>query len=293
MCLLACGMVDCIKKETQMYKILHKEILNNDVELMKVEAPLVAKNAKPGNFLIVRVDAEGERIPLTIVTHDQTTVTIIYQKLGYSTTRLSQKQAGEALHDVVGPLGMPTHIRDDVSRVIGIAGGVGAAPLFPQLEEYARRGAKVDLVIGGRTKDHLILVDQYKTFCDHIYYATDDGSFGTQGFVTQVAEELYQKNTYDLAIAIGPLIMMKNTYLLNQRYKIPTDVSLNPIMIDGTGMCGNCRVTVNGTTRFACVDGPDFPAEGIDFDELMARQNYYKSEERHICRLRLENRHED
>jgi len=274
-----------------MYKIIHKEILNVDVELMVVEAPLVAKNAQPGNFLIVRVDEFGERIPLTIVEHDDTNVTIIYQKLGYSTTLLSEKEVGDSLFDVVGPLGLPTHIRD-AKHVIGIAGGVGSAPLYPQLKEYARRGAKVDLIIGGRTKAHLILLDKYSQFCDHIYAATDDGSYGTKGFVTQVAESIYKENHYDLAIAIGPLIMMKNTYLLNKKFGIETDVSLNPIMIDGTGMCGNCRVTINGETRFACVDGPDFPADGIDFDELMVRQNYYKEEEKHICKMKLEKHHE-
>lgn len=276
-----------------MYKIKYKEILNEDVELMIVEAPMVAKNAKPGNFLIVRVDKDGERIPLTIVESTDKDVTIIYQKLGYSTILLSKKEAGDTLRDVVGPLGQPTHIRDDVKTVLGIAGGVGSAPLFPQLKEYARLGKSVDLIIGGRTKEHLILLDKYKEFCDNIYLATDDGSVGTKGFVTQVAEELYKNKNYDLSIAIGPLIMMKNCVILNKKYNITTDVSLNPIMIDGTGMCGNCRVTINGETKFACVDGPDFPAEGIDFDELMARQNYYKNEEKHICKLKLEKQHED
>ncbi len=252
---------------------------------MKVNAPLVAKNAQPGNFLIVRVDNDGERIPLTIVEVDGENVVIIYQKLGYSTTLLSQKEVGDSLNDVVGPLGNPTHIRD-VKRVLGVAGGVGAAPLFPQLKEYARRGVSVDLVIGGRTKEHLILVDKYKEFCENIYYATDDGSFGKKGFVTDVIKELYQKEKYDLSIAIGPLIMMKNVVKLNDQYKVPTDVSLNPIMIDGTGMCGNCRVTINNETFFACMDGPDFPAEGIDWDELMTRQSYYKDQE-HACRLKL------
>lgn len=274
-----------------MYLITKKEILNKDVELMEVVAPLVAKNAKPGNFLIVRVNETGERIPLTIVEHDETTVTIIYQKLGYSTTLLSQLNAGDELFDVVGPLGQPTHIRD-VKTVLGIAGGVGAAPLFPQLKEYARRGATVDLIIGGRTKKHLLLVEKYKEFCRNIYYATDDGSFGTKGFVTDVAKELYKTKTYDLSIVIGPLVMMKFTYMLNKEHSILTDVSLNPIMIDGTGMCGNCRVTINNKTQFACVDGPDFPAEGIDFDELMTKQQYYHEEERHICKLKLEKNHD-
>lgn len=269
-----------------MYEILEKKVLNNDVELMVVDAPLVAKNAKPGNFLIVRVDADGERIPLTIVEKDKANVTIIYQKLGYSTILLSKKAVGESLFDVVGPLGQPSEIKE-VAKVLGIAGGVGAAPLYPQLKEYARRGAVVDLIIGGRTKEHLILVDKYKTFCRNIYFATNDGSIGTKGFVTDVAKALYQKESYDLSIAIGPLIMMKNCVALNKSFHIKTDVSLNPIMIDGTGMCGNCRVTINGETKFACVDGPDFPAEGIDFDELMARQDYYKEEESHVCKMKL------
>lgn len=269
-----------------MYKIIKKEILNKDVELMVVHAPLVAKNAKPGNFLIVRVNEDGERIPLTIVETDKENVTIIYQKLGYSTRLMALKKEGESLYDVVGPLGQPTHIRD-VKRIIGIGGGVGLAPLYPQLKEYARRGVKVDLIMGGRTKDHLILLDKYQDFCEHVYCATDDGSFGKKGFVTQVAKELYENENYDLSVAIGPLIMMKNCVLLNDSFDIPTDVSLNPIMIDGTGMCGNCRVTINGETKFACVDGPDFPAKGINWDELLARQNYYKEEETHICKLKL------
>lgn len=269
-----------------MYKILNKEILNKDVELMVVEAPLVAKNAKPGNFLIVRVSEDGERIPLTIVENNDKNVTIIFQKLGFSTKLMSKLNKGDTLYDVVGPLGQPTHIRD-VKRVIGIGGGVGLAPLYPQLKEYASRGIEVDLVIGGRTKEHLILMDKYKEFCKNIYCATDDGSFGKKGFVTQVAEELYKTEKYDLSIAIGPLIMMKNCVKLNDKYDIPTDVSLNPIMIDGTGMCGNCRVSINGETKFACVDGPDFPAEGINWEELLARQNYYKEEESHICKLKL------
>lgn len=173
-----------------MYKIVSKKILNKDVELMIVEAPLVAKNAKPGNFLIIRVDEFGERVPLTIVDINKNLVTIIYQKLGYSTILLSKMNEGDYIYDVVGPLGQETHIRDGVKRVLGIAGGVGAAPLFPQLKEYARLGMHVDLIIGGRTKKHLILLDEYKKFCKNIYYATDDGSFGTKGFVTQVAEEI-------------------------------------------------------------------------------------------------------
>ncbi len=268
-----------------MYKILSKKKLNNDVDLMIIEAPLVAKNTKPGHFIILRVNEEGERIPLTIVDSDKNSVTIIYQKLGYSTNLLGTLSEGDYIFDFVGPLGKAAHIRD-VKSVIGIAGGVGAAPLFPQLKEYKRRGVNVDLVLGGRSKDYLLLIDEYKEFCDNIYCCTDDGSFGFKGFVTEFALDLYRTKRYDQAIAIGPLIMMKNVVLLNEKYDLPTDVSLNPIMIDGTGMCGNCRVTIHGKTFFACVDGPDFPGEGVNFDELMTRQKYYEEEE-HICNLEL------
>jgi NAD(P)H-flavin reductase len=271
-----------------MYEIKEKRILNEDVELIKVHAPLVCKNAKAGHFLIVRVDEEGERIPLTIVDHDDECVTIIYQKLGYSTKLIGQMQVGDSLHDVVGPLGKAAHIKDK-KRVLGIAGGVGAAPLYPQLKEYARRGIKVDLVIGGRSKDHVILESDYAEFVDNIYIATDDGSAGKKGFVTDVMKDLYKTQGYDQAIAIGPLVMMKHCVMLNKEYNIPTDVSLNPIMIDGTGMCGNCRVTIAGKTFFACIDGPDFEGEYVDFDELIARQSYYKKEE-HDCNLKLVNK---
>lgn len=269
-----------------MYKILKKEILNKDVDLMEIEAPFVAKNAKPGHFLILRVDEEGERIPLTIAEHTNTSVTIIYQKLGYSTNLLGEKEVGDSISDIVGPLGKPSHIRD-VGTVLGVAGGVGAAPLYPQLKEYARVGVNVDLVIGGRTKDHLLLIDKYGKFCRNIYITTDDGSKGKKGFVTDMIKQLIEAgNTYDHSVAIGPLIMMKHTVALLDSYNIDSDVSLNPIMIDGTGMCGNCRVTIDDKTFFACVDGPDFPSKGINFDELLVRQDYYKSEE-HDCNLKL------
>lgn len=269
-----------------MYKITDKKILNKDVDLMVIEAPLVAKNALPGHFVIVRVDDEGERIPLTIVETKNDQVTIIYQKLGYSTKLLGTKKVGDTISDIVGPLGKPAHIKE-VESVLGIAGGVGAAPLYPQLKEYAKRGVNVDLVIGGRTSEHLLLLDEYKSFCRNVYIATNDGSLGKKGFVTDVMKELYMEKKYDHAIAIGPLIMMKHTVLLNNDYGIQTDVSLNPIMIDGTGMCGNCRVSIHGKTYFACIDGPDFPSEGVDFDELIARQNYYKDEE-HVCNIGLD-----
>ena len=268
-----------------MYKILEKQILNKDVDLMVVHAPLVAKNAQPGHFIILRVDDIGERIPLTIVDIEGENVSIIYQKLGYSTNLLGELNVGDEIADFVGPLGKSAHIRD-VKSVLGIAGGVGAAPLLPQLKEYSKRGIKVDLVIGARNKDYIILLDKYKECCDNIYIATDDGSLGTKGFVTDVLTELYKEKQYDHTIAIGPLVMMKFVVILNKKYNVPTDVSLNPVMIDGTGMCGNCRVTIDGKTFFACIDGPDFPGEGVDFDELIARQDYYHEEE-HICNLRL------
>jgi len=268
-----------------MYKILDKQHLNKDVDLMVVHAPMVAKNAKPGHFIILRVDEEGERIPLTIAEIEGENVTIIYQKLGYSTIKLGTLHIGDEINDFVGPLGKESHIRD-VKKVLGIAGGVGAAPLLPQLKEYSRQGVSVDLLIGARTKEHLILVDKYKEFCDNIYYATNDGSVGTKGLVTDVMKDLYANISYDHVVAIGPLIMMKFVVKMNKEYNLSTDVSLNPIMIDGTGMCGNCRVSIGSKTFFACIDGPDFPGEEVDFDELLARQSYYKDEE-HECNLRL------
>ncbi|HKL47033.1 MAG TPA: sulfide/dihydroorotate dehydrogenase-like FAD/NAD-binding protein [Candidatus Izemoplasmatales bacterium] len=273
-----------------MYRILKKRKINKDVDLMVIEAPMVSKNTKPGHFVIVRTNENSERIPLTIVEHDKKTITIIYQKIGFSTKELGNRKIGEFLEDVVGPLGTAKDISYH-PHIIGIAGGVGAAPLYPQLKAYAEIGCSVDLIIGAKSKEYLILIDEYKTFCRNIYVATDDGSMGTKGFVTDVMKKVYASHKYDLSIAIGPLIMMKNAVLLNNKHQIKTDVSLNPIMIDGTGMCGNCRVSIHGKTYFACVDGPDFPADGIDFDELMHRQSYYKDEE-HQCRIKLGNDHE-
>ncbi|MDT8336895.1 MAG: sulfide/dihydroorotate dehydrogenase-like FAD/NAD-binding protein [Candidatus Izemoplasmatales bacterium] len=273
-----------------MYEIIEKKALNKDVDLYVIKAPLVAKNTLPGNFLIVRVDKDGERIPLTVVENDEENVTIISQKIGFSTKMISKKNIGDSLEDVVGPLGLAAKIKK-VKTLVAVAGGVGAAPLYPQLKAYANQGTKIDLIIGAQDKEHLILLDKFKSFCENVYIATDDGSLGTKGFVTNVLAGLLEKQTYDLAIAIGPLIMMKNVVAMNKQYNLLTDVSLNPIMIDGTGMCGNCRVSINGKTYFACVDGPDFDSEGIDFDELMERQRYYKSEE-HICNLRLGDNHD-
>lgn len=269
-----------------MYKIVSKETLNSAVELMEIEAPFVANKCEAGQFIIIRVDEDGERVPLTIADYDREkkTVTIIYQVVGYSTKLLSEKKVGEYVEDFVGPLGQPAPLHK-LDHVVGVAGGVGSAPLYPQLRKLAEMGVKVDVIIGGRSAEFVILADKFKEFCDNVYITTDDGSLGIKGFGTTVLQELIDKGEkIDEVIAIGPLIMMKNVVALTKQYDIPTMVSLNPIMIDGTGMCGGCRVTVGGETKFACVDGPDFDGFKVDFDECMKRQGMFKEEE-HDCRL--------
>ncbi len=267
-----------------MYKIISKKRLNNLVDQMVIDAPLVAMNAKPGHFVIIRVNESGERVPLTIVDINGNHVRIIYQKLGYSTKLLGNKEVGEYISDFVGPLGKAAHIRKS-KKLLAIAGGVGAAPLLPQVKAYYNQGTEVDLIIGAKSKEYLLLSDEYQKYCKNIYFCTDDGSFGEKGFVTLIADRIIPMNSYDHCVVIGPLIMMKYCVDITKKYSLSTDVSLNPIMIDGTGMCGNCRVSIKGKTFFACVDGPDFLADGIDFNELMARQDYYKDEESHICNL--------
>jgi NAD(P)H-flavin reductase len=266
-----------------MYLIKEKVTINETVDLMSIEAPLVAKNAKPGQFIILMVNPEGERVPLTIVETKNDDVVIIYQKLGYTTKLLGTKEAGDFISDFVGPLGKAAHIHE-CDHLLAVAGGIGAAPLLPQLREYSKRGTKIDLVIGAKSFEYLILLDEFEKVCENVYCCTDDGSYGHKGFVTQKAEELLLEKKYDQAVTIGPLIMMKNVVLLHKKYNLKTDVSLNPIMIDGTGMCGNCRVSIGGKTFFACVDGPDFPGDEVDFNELLVRQNMYKKEE-HTCNL--------
>lgn len=272
-----------------MYIIKRKEKLNELVELMEIKAPYVAKKCEPGQFIILRVDDEGERIPLTIADYnrEKETVTIIYQVVGYSTKKLSNKQVGDSIEDFVGPLGKPAPLKK-VKRVLGIGGGVGIAPLYPQLKKMKDLGAKVDVILGGKSKDFIILEDEIESCSDNVYYATNDGSKGIKGFVTDQFNKLQQDGEeYDLVIAIGPLVMMKAVCEITKKFGIKTNVSLNPLMIDGTGMCGGCRVTVGGETKFACVDGPDFNGELVDFDEAMSRQGMYKEEE-HKCRLGLE-----
>lgn len=275
-----------------MYKIVKKEVLNSVVVMMEIEAPYVAARCEAGQFVIVRVDEDGERIPLTIADFDRerNTVEIIFQVVGYSTTLMAKLNEGDYLQDFVGPLGQPAPLNKEWKRVIGIAGGVGAAPLYPQAKKLAEQGTKVDVIIGGRTAELVLLKEKFEKFCDNVYIMTDDGSLGEQGVVTKKLQELLDAGVqYDHAISIGPLIMMKFVVALTKKpeYNLPTAVSLNPIMIDGTGMCGGCRVTVGGETKFACVDGPDFDGFEVDFDQCMKRQTFFKEEE-HACMMKLQ-----
>ena len=275
-----------------MYKIVKKEVLNSVVVMMEIEAPYVAARCEAGQFVIVRVDEDGERIPLTIADFDRerNTVEIIFQVVGYSTTLMAKLNEGDYLQDFVGPLGQPAPLNKEWKRVIGVAGGVGAAPLYPQAKKLAEQGTKVDVIIGGRTAELVLLKEKFEKFCDNVYIMTDDGSLGEQGVVTKKLQELLDAGVkYDHAIAIGPLIMMKFVVALTKKpeYNLPTAVSLNPIMIDGTGMCGGCRVTVGGETKFACVGGPDFDGFEVDFDQCMKRQTFFKEEE-HECMMKLQ-----
>lgn len=264
-----------------MYKILHKEKLNDVVELMVVHAPHVSRKCEPGQFIILRVGEDGERIPLTIADYDREkeTITIIYQIVGYSTKALALLNEGDEITDFVGPLGEPTKLHAS-KHVVGVAGGVGSAPLYPQLRALAEMGVDVDVIIGGREAQYVLWADEFRKFCKNVYITTDDGSLGQKGFVTQVLADLIdQGESIDEVIAIGPVPMMKAVVGVTKPHNIKTSVSLNPIMIDGTGMCGCCRVTVDGKIKFACVDGPDFDGLQVDFDELMARQRMFKEEE--------------
>lgn len=270
-----------------MYKIIDKKKLNQQVELMVIEAPYVARKCEPGQFVIVRVDEKGERVPLTIADFDREakTVSIIYQIVGKSTIALSEKKVGDTILDFVGPLGRATELKKH-KRVLGIAGGVGAAPLYPQIKRLVEMGVEVDIIIGGRSEEFVILEEEFKQISHQVYIATNDGSKGVQGFVTDVLNSLIEEGQqYDEVIAIGPLIMMKAVVAVTKPLGILTNVSLNPIMIDGTGMCGGCRVSIGGETKFACVDGPDFDGFLVDFDEVMSRQQYYVEQEKHVCKL--------
>ncbi len=274
-----------------MYKIVRKQVLNPSVSLMEIEAPMIAKKAQPGQFIILRVDDNGERIPFTIAEYDREkgTVTIIFQIVGKTTQELNQLEEGDFLRDFVGPLGVASHL-EGYHRVAVIGGGLGTAIAYPQAKELHRLGAEVHSIAGFRNKELIILEKELQACSDRCIIATDDGSNGTKGFVTNVLENLIQEgNQYDLVIAIGPLVMMKAVCDLTKQYGIKTIVSMNPIMIDGTGMCGGCRLTVGGETKFACVDGPDFDGHQVDFDEAIRRSKMFRKEEQFAretgCRL--------
>ena len=266
-----------------MYKIIKKKVLNPTVTLMDIDAPLIARKAEPGQFIILRVDEEGERIPLTVADFDREkgTVTIIFQIVGATTEKLNHKQEGEYIADFVGPLGVASHT-EGLKKVAVIGGGVGCAIAYPIAKKLHNSGCEVHSVVGFRNKDLVILEDEFKAVSDVMKVMTDDGSYGEKGLVTNALQSLIESGEqYDEVIAIGPLIMMKFVCKLTKQYNIKTVVSMNPIMIDGTGMCGGCRLTVDGKTKFACVDGPDFDGHLVDFDEAMERSTMYKSFERH------------
>lgn len=274
-----------------MFKIVKKKELNDAVTLMEVEAPFIAKKAQAGQFIIFRTDETGERIPLTIADYDREkgTITIIFQKVGKSTIKLGLMEEGDCILDFVGPLGKPTEL-DGIKNACVIGGGVGCAIAYPQAKALHTMGIPVDMIAGFRSKDIVILEDEMRSATDNLYITTDDGSYAEKGFVTDKLRSLLESGKkYDTVIAIGPVPMMKFVSLVTKEYDIKTIVSLNAIMIDGTGMCGGCRVTVGGETKFACVDGPDFDGHLVDYDELMNRNTLYKEQEQeeknHICRL--------
>jgi NAD(P)H-flavin reductase len=283
-----------------MYKIVSKEMLTPTICRMKVEAPRLAKAANPGQFLIVRADEKGERIPLTISDYDKEagTITIVTQQIGASSSEIISYEEGECFADVVGPLGIPSEFIEmseeelKAQRYVFIAGGVGTAPVYPQVKWLHERGVAVDVIIGAKTADLMIYVKEMEAVCDNLYLCTDDGSVGFKGLVTGRLEKLIleEGKKYTQAVAIGPMIMMKFATLTAKKLELPIIVSLNTLMVDGTGMCGACRVTVAGKTRFACVEGPEFNGYDVDFDEAMRRQTMYKREEtdaneHHKCRI--------
>ena len=271
-----------------MYQIMKKSELTTNIYLMEVEAKRVAKRCMPGQFVIVRMDDEGERIPLTICDYDREkgTVTIVFQCVGAGTKMMAELNEGDSFRDFVGPLGRPSELVDEdveslkTKKILFVAGGVGAAPVYPQVKWLHEQGVAADVIVGSKTKDLLILEKEMDSVAGNLYVTTDDGSYGRSGMVTQTIKDLVAEGKqYDVCIAIGPMIMMKFVCLLTKELGLPTVVSLNPIMVDGTGMCGACRVTVNGQVKFACVDGPEFDGHGVNFDEAMRRQQIYKTAE--------------
>ena len=275
-----------------MFKIVRKKELNAAVTLMDIEAPFIARKAKAGQFIIFRIDELGERVPLTIAGYDREkgTVTIIFQKVGFATKALGQLNEGDYIRDFVGPLGRPTEV-DGKKRVCVVGGGVGCAIALPSAMAFKEAGAEVDVIVGFRNKDIVILEDEFKACSDNLYLMTDDGTYGEQGFVTVKLQQLLESGReYDEVLAIGPVPMMKFVCKTTEPFGVHTMVSLNPIMVDGTGMCGGCRVTVGGETKFACVDGPEFDGHKVDFAELMNRNSLYRDREAevtetHACRM--------
>ena len=271
-----------------MYKILEAKELTANIFSMVVEAERVAKSCEPGQFVIVRTDADAERIPLTICDYDREkgTVTIVFQIVGAGTQYMSSLKAGDAFHDFVGPLGYPSEfVKENIEElkkksILFVAGGVGTAPVYPQVKWLHEHGVAADVIVGAKTKDILILEDEMKAVAGNLYVTTDDGSYGRSGMVTQTITDLINEGKhYDVCVAIGPMIMMKFVCKLTKELNLPTVVSLNPIMVDGTGMCGACRVTIGDEVKFACVDGPEFDGHLVNFDEAMQRQQIYKTAE--------------
>lgn len=271
-----------------MYKILKAEELTTNIYLMVVEAKRIAASCLPGQFVIVRTSEDSERIPLTICDYDREagTITIVFQTVGASTYKMSSLQAGDSFHDFVGPLGCPSELTKETAEelkkknILFVAGGVGTAPVYPQVKWLHEKGVNADVIVGAKTKDLLILENEMKSVAGNLYVTTDDGSYGRSGMVTQTIKDLVNEGKhYDVCIAIGPMIMMKFVCKMTEELNIPTIVSLNPIMVDGTGMCGACRVTVGGEVKFACVDGPEFDGHKVNFDEAMKRQQIYKTAE--------------
>ena len=275
-----------------MFKIVHKRELNSNVTLMEIEAPFVARKAKAGQFIIFRIDEKGERVPLTIAGYDREkgTVTIIFQKVGFATIALGALNEGDYIQDFVGPLGKPTEV-EGKKKVCVVGGGVGCAIALPSAKAFKEAGAEVTVIVGFRSKDIVILEDEFKAYADNLILMTDDGSYGRHGLVTQPLQELLESGVqFDEVLAIGPVPMMKFVCKTTEPFGTHTMVSLNPIMVDGTGMCGGCRVTVGGETKFACVDGPEFDGHQVDFAELMNRNSLYRTREaevtnNHTCRI--------
>lgn len=269
-----------------MFKIIEKKELNENVTMVTIDAPFIAAKVKPGQFVIIRIDEQGERVPLTVADFDRDkgTITLVVQTIGYSTKKLAKMNQGDSILNVVGPLGLPTEFGSPKKAIV-IGGGVGCAIAYPQAKALYNMGVKTEVIAGFRNRDIVILEEEMRKVSSDYFVTTDDGSYGRKGFVTEVLKELLEKETYDLVIAIGPIPMMKFVSAITKEKGVKTIVSLNPIMIDGTGMCGGCRVNVGGKIKFACVDGPDFDGHQVDFDELMRRNGFYREEEAHACRM--------